>query len=252
MSWTRRRARRLWSLNAGRRQRASARGSDEQGQALSQERFDLETRLAGAHSLEGGRGVAPPKTELTERGEHHGMSVRRRLRGARVSSSRLLSPFELAAAGWLCCPGLDLVLDVPFTKYRACAVGIVASAEQTKIVERRETAKRKRLPVLERHEAPLAAAPPFGVHIGALAAVALPHGPRDLDRHVPRALLELSLLARPPRAEAPAGLLFDQRIQSALEELAEVTARQHVAQKLARSFDLVAKLGAGRKLHAVA
>src|SRR5688572_21098210 len=91
--------------------------------------------------------------------------------------------------------------------------------------------------------------------------VPLPHRPLDVDRYMARAGLELACLvglarlARfrgHSRSQALAGLLLDQRVERALNQLAQVAARQRVAQELACFLELFTELSAGGKLHSQA
>jgi hypothetical protein len=146
----------------------------------------------------------------------------------------------------------DFLLDVLLAEHDARVLPIMGGAEQTNTLECRWTSECKGLPVFERQEMAFAAASPFGVHKRALTLIALPDRPRDLDRNVARALFELSLLAGLARPETLTSLFFNQRVEGAPEQLAEIAVRHGMAQELARSFELVSELGAGRELHAVA
>ena len=112
--------------------------------------------------------------------------------------------------------------------------------------------------MLERQEAPLTTAAALAVNEGALRVVSLPHRTLGLHRHMTRSGLQLACLAglaRPRGRAGPetlAGLLLDQRIDGALDQLAQIATPQRVAQELARFFELLIELGARRKLHSQA
>ena len=145
-----------------------------------------------------------------------------------------------------------LLGDERLAEHLARRVGIVSRAEQAKILERRRTAERKRVAVLDRDEAPLRAAPPLGVLEGALAAVALEDLPRDFHRDVTGVGFEFSRLARLTRSQAAFQLALEQCVERALEEHGRVAVRYRVAQELPRLLELGVKLGARGEFVAVA
>src|SRR4029079_10330518 len=162
----------------------------------------------------------------------------------------LVFDFELGLAARLS-SSIGPLSHVLCAEHRAGALEVMALAEQTEIVERTQPAERKRQPALQGQKPPLTAAPAFAVDERALSVVSFPNRPRNLDRHMSRALLELPRFSRLPRAEALAGLFLDQRVESALEHATDVTARERVARELARALELVPELGPGRELDAV-
>src|SRR5262245_35179983 len=108
------------------------------------------------------------------------------------------------------------------------------------------------MPMLEGHKAPLRAAAPFGVHEGALVAVALPDLPCHFHRGVTRTLPELAALACVAGSLAAFQLAFEERVEPALEQHGRVTARHGVAQELPHPLELGVERGAGRELVAIA
>ncbi|HKY40961.1 MAG TPA: hypothetical protein VJN18_33735 [Polyangiaceae bacterium] len=141
---------------------------------------------------------------------------------------------------------MDHRLDVRLSEDLPGIFKIVRTTEETQIIERRRTGERKWRSVLDRQKALFSTAAALAIDERALRLVPLPHRAPDLDGHVTRAGLELPSLARLARPEAFAGLLLDERIERPLEQLAQIAARQRVAQELARLLELLIQLGSGR------
>src|SRR5580765_8668022 len=106
--------------------------------------------------------------------------------------------------------------------------------------------------MLEGQEPPLLATATIRVDEGALAPVAFPDLPRDGERDVARIRPRLHDSTRLAGTGSPLQLALDELVESAFEELCQVTAGQSVARELSRLLDLGAERGARRELNAIA
>jgi hypothetical protein len=151
----------------------SVRGRHQEQQTLSSKVLDIRSTAVAERMPDGGC-VAPPKAELAERGLQFGGCVeveRRRLSCGSVVARwcrRLLFRFRA-----------DLPLDQRVTEDLPGVCQIVSGAQQAQIIERVRSTERERRSVLDGQKASLTAALSFGIDVGALRAISLPHGARS-------------------------------------------------------------------------
>jgi hypothetical protein len=221
----------------------STRLRHQKEQGFAQELLDIEKRFTAERVPDGRRHFATSEAEAAQRREHLRGRLERRLAfqlSFRADRARYLGAFA------------NLRFDVRRAEDLPGAGQIVRAAKQAEIVERRRAAQCKGRSMLERQEALLDAARSLTVDERALRTVSLPHRALDCDGHVPRARFEGGCLSRLACPEPPARLALDERIERPLEQLAQVAARQRVAQELPSLLDLLVKLGRSRKLDAPA
>src|SRR5262245_26678056 len=106
--------------------------------------------------------------------------------------------------------------------------------------------------MVEREKALLVAAPAVRIYERALKAIAVPHCTRNVDGHVTGSGFELASPLPRRGSHAPFGLLMQQRIQSTLENLREVAARDGMPEQVAGLLDLVSQRRACGELDAIA
>jgi hypothetical protein len=202
-------------------------------QGHSDQRLDFQPRLLPLKVSQNAADVALPKPQIAKRRQCLGENIRLR----RQIGRRRLGAFGTFFGNECCAED--------FTR----GVHVVRLAEQTKVFNGRRSAQRKRLPMLERHEAARRAAPAFGVGESTLSVIALPDLPCDVERNVAGVWLELAGLARLARSRARLLLALDELVERALEHPGDVATRNGVARELPRSFELGAKLRAGGKFY---
>jgi hypothetical protein len=117
-------------------------------------------------------------------------------------------------------------------------VDVVRAAKNREIVDRRRAAPREGLPVLDGEEASLLTAPDLRVDKGALKPIPFENLTRDLARYVPRSGFQRPRLARLAGSEAALRLVLDEPVESALEDLGDVAARDRVASAGAPTFSV--------------
>src|SRR5207302_1250325 len=119
-------------------------------------------------------------------------------------------------------------------------VGVVGTAAELDVVDRRLASDGMRLEVMQLQEAALAAAAAAPGHEGAAGAVPQPDRTLDLGRDVAGAAGCAPAGARPPRGGALLpGQVLDQGRERAVEDLRRIAAGNRVTQQVLRAPEFV-------------
>ena len=132
-------------------------------------------------------------------------------------------------------------------------IGVVSSAPQLDVLRRRQATGGPRPDVMELHEPALGAAPPSPGHECASATVPLPGLAFHFRRDAARRRRDAAARPRPigGRVLSP-GNPFQQSVERAIKDLANVTTRNGVAQQFLRAAQFLDRCRARGKPHLIA